>query len=48
MYADKLKECMNIGYHSNLLDICKNIGDFIYTLAVLQCFFTMTSWVRMH
>ena len=29
---------MNMGYHSNLSDICKNIADFIFTLDVLQFF----------
>ena len=29
---------MNMGYHSNLLDISKNIADFIFTLDVLQFF----------
>ena len=29
---------MNMGYHSNLKDICKNIADFIFTLDVLQFF----------
>ena len=27
-----------MGYHSNLLDICKNITDFIFTLDELQFF----------
>ena len=36
---------MNVGYHTNLKDICKNIADFIFTLDVLDAF-TMTRGVR--
>ena len=38
---------MNMGYHSNLSDICKIMAVFIFALDVLQ-FFTNDekSWVR--
>ena len=29
---------MNMGFHLNLKDICKNIADVIFTLDVLQDF----------
>ena len=38
---------MNMGYHSNLYDICKNIADFIFTLDVLQ-FFNNDEKSRVH
>ena len=38
---------MNMGYHSNLSDICKNIADFIFTLDVLQ-FFNNDEKSRVH
>ena len=40
---------MNMGYHSNLQNICKNMADFIFTLDVLQFFNSdEKSWVCMH
>ena len=30
---------MNMGYHSNLQDICKNMALFIFTLDVLQFYY---------
>ena len=38
---------MNMGCHSNLQDICKNIADFIFTLDVLQ-FFNNDEKSRVH
>ena len=40
---------MNMGYHSNLYDICKIMAVFIFVLYVLQ-FFTNDekSWVRIN
>ena len=42
---------MNMGYHSNLQDICKNMAVFIFTLDVLVFFFLNNdekSWVHMY
>ena len=41
---------MNMGYHSNLQDISKNVAVFIFTLDVLQWGFFNSdkkSWVHM-